>query len=157
MVHLPHCHVPLWWMCKCNLTNITYKHLATMLAEKWEQPYCSAPAWMRCKLLFALLRSSIQCIGGAHSAGGHASLVPRLDGGSGLGTRLVAMHTNRVPSQPTLCWWNQTFHCEHFYFLKKILSYSHVFISLLFTFHFSASKEKNKQKKTNKQKNKNQR
>ena len=35
--------------------------------------------------------------------------------------------------------------------------YSHVFISLLFTFHFSASKEKNKQKKTNKQKNKNQR
>ena len=72
VVHLPHCHVPLWWMCKCNLTNITYKHLATMLAEKWEQPYCGTLAWMRCKLSFALLRSSIQCIHGARSAGGHA-------------------------------------------------------------------------------------
>ena len=55
-----------------NAANITYKRLATMLAEKWEQPYCSTPACMRCKLSFALLRSSIQCIRGARSAGGHA-------------------------------------------------------------------------------------
>ena len=45
-----------------NAANITYKRLATMLAEKWEQPYCSTLAYMRCKLSFALLRSSIQCI-----------------------------------------------------------------------------------------------
>ena len=54
-----------------NAVNITYKRLATMLAEKWEQPYCSTLAWMRCKLSFALLRSSIQCIRGARSACGH--------------------------------------------------------------------------------------
>ena len=54
-----------------NTANITYKRLATMLAEKWEQPYCSTLAWMRCKLLFALLRSSIQCIRGARSASDH--------------------------------------------------------------------------------------
>ena len=55
-----------------NAANITYKRLATMLAEKWEQPYCSTLAWMRCKLSFALLRSSIQCIRGARSTSGHA-------------------------------------------------------------------------------------
>ena len=55
-----------------NAANITYKRLATMLAEKWEQPYCSTLAYMRCKLSFALLRSSIQCIRGARSAGGRA-------------------------------------------------------------------------------------
>ena len=58
---------------RCASTvNITYKCLATMLAEKWEQPYCSTLAWMRCKLSFALLRSSIQCIRGARSTSGHA-------------------------------------------------------------------------------------
>jgi len=55
-----------------NAANITYKRLATMLAEKWEQPYCSTLAWMRCKLSFALLRSSIQCIRGVRSASSHA-------------------------------------------------------------------------------------
>ena len=58
---------------RCASTaNITYKRLATMLAEKWEQPYCSTLAWMRCKLSFALLWSSMQCIRGARCAGGHA-------------------------------------------------------------------------------------
>ena len=64
-----------------NAANVTYKCLATMLAEKWEQPYCSTLAWMRCKLLFVLLQSSIQYImWGKH--------------------QLVAMHTESPPNRP---------------------------------------------------------
>ena len=51
-----------------NAANVCYKRLASMLAEKWDQPYSNTLAWMRCKLSFALLRSAIQCIRGAHSA-----------------------------------------------------------------------------------------
>ena len=40
---------------------------------KWNQPYSSTMAWIRCRLTFSLLRSAIQCIRGARSAGGHAS------------------------------------------------------------------------------------
>ena len=52
--------------------NITYKRLASMLSEKWNQNYSCTLAWMRCKLSFSLLRSSIQCIRGARSASGRA-------------------------------------------------------------------------------------
>ena len=55
-----------------NSATIFYKRLASMLTEKWDQPYSTTLAWMRCKLSFALLRSSIQCIRGARSAGGRA-------------------------------------------------------------------------------------
>ena len=55
-----------------NAASICYKRLASMLAEKWDQPYSSTLAWMRCKLSFALLRSAIQCIRGARSASGRA-------------------------------------------------------------------------------------
>ena len=53
-----------------NAANVSYKRLASMLAEKWDQPYSSTLAWMRCKLSFALLRSSIQCLRGARSSRG---------------------------------------------------------------------------------------
>ena len=39
-----------------------YKRLASMLADKWKQPYSSTIGWLRCRLSFSLLRSSIQCI-----------------------------------------------------------------------------------------------
>ena len=55
-----------------NAANVCYKRLASMLAEKRDQPYSNTLAWMRCKLSFALLRSTIQCIRGARSAGGRA-------------------------------------------------------------------------------------
>ena len=55
-----------------NAASVCYKRLASMLAEKWDQPYSSTLAWMRCKLSFALLRSAIQCIRGARSASGRA-------------------------------------------------------------------------------------
>ncbi len=55
-----------------NATNICYKRLTSMLAEKRDQPYSSTLAWMRCKLSFALLQSAIQCIRGARFASGRA-------------------------------------------------------------------------------------
>ena len=55
-----------------NAASVAYKRLASMLAEKRDQPYSTTLASMRCKLSFALLRSSIQCIRGARSCSGRA-------------------------------------------------------------------------------------
>ena len=49
-----------------------YKRLASLLAEKWEQPYSITISWLRCTLSFSLLRSAIQCIRGARSRCGLA-------------------------------------------------------------------------------------
>ena len=45
-----------------------YKRLASLLAEKWNQPYNSTIGWLRCRLSFSLLRSSIMCLRGARSS-----------------------------------------------------------------------------------------
>ena len=55
-----------------NAATICYKKLASMIATKHDQPYSSTMSWLRCTLPFALLRSSIQCIRGSHSAARHA-------------------------------------------------------------------------------------
>ena len=55
-----------------NTATNCYKRLAFLLSSKREQPYCTTMAWIRCTLSFSLLRSSIQCVRGARSAGGHA-------------------------------------------------------------------------------------
>ena len=56
--------------------TVCYKRLASMLAQKRDQTYSSTVAWLRCSLGFALLRSSIQCIRGAHSTAGRAARDP---------------------------------------------------------------------------------
>ena len=48
-----------------------YKHLASLLASKRDQPYCVTMGWLRCSLSFALLRSSILCIRGTRSSTRH--------------------------------------------------------------------------------------
>ena len=53
-----------------------YKRLASLLADKWDQPYSQTMNWLRCRISFALLRSAIQCIRGARSSRGHAILSP---------------------------------------------------------------------------------
>ena len=53
-----------------------YKRLASLLADKWEQPYSSTLYWLRVRLAFSLLRSAIQCIRGARSSRGHAEKSP---------------------------------------------------------------------------------
>ena len=64
-----------------NAATVCYKKLASLLYSKRDQPYCNTIAWIRCSLSFSLLRSSIQCIRGARSAGGRASnqFVPPID------------------------------------------------------------------------------
>jgi hypothetical protein len=41
-----------------------YKRLASLLAEKWEQPYSTTLYGLRCSLTFSLLRSAIRCVRG---------------------------------------------------------------------------------------------
>ena len=52
------------------------KHLASMLAQKWDFPYSSTLCWLRCRLTFSLPRSAIQAIRGARSSQGHAARSP---------------------------------------------------------------------------------
>ncbi len=56
-----------------------YKRLASLLAEKWDQPYSTTLHWLRCSLSFSLLRSAIQCIRGARSSRGHAMKMSPVD------------------------------------------------------------------------------
>ena len=56
-----------------------YKRLASLLADKWEQPYSNTLFWLRCSLSFSLLRSAIQCIRGARSSRGHAVKLSPVD------------------------------------------------------------------------------
>ena len=56
--------------------TVFYKRLASCLATKWDQPYSSTLSWLRCRLTFSLLRSAIQCIGGARSSSGHVVRAP---------------------------------------------------------------------------------
>ena len=50
--------------------NIFYKRLASLLFEKWKEPYAAVLKWIRCRLSFCLLHSAIQCIWGARSSQG---------------------------------------------------------------------------------------
>ena len=47
-----------------------YKRLASMLLDKWDNPYSSTLCWVCSRLSFSLLRSAIQCIRGARSSTG---------------------------------------------------------------------------------------
>ena len=71
------------WSCLSlgNAATVCYKRLTSLLSSKRDQLYYKTIAWIRCSLSFSLIRSSIQCIRGACSAGGHASkqLIPPID------------------------------------------------------------------------------
>ena len=41
---------------------VAYKRMASLLAEKWGQPYCRTMGWLRCALSFSLIRLALQCI-----------------------------------------------------------------------------------------------
>jgi hypothetical protein len=45
--------------------SIFYRRLASLIAEKRQQPYSLTIRWMRCHLNFSLLRSSIMCLRGS--------------------------------------------------------------------------------------------
>ena len=70
-------------------TTTAYKRLASLLADKHDQPYSTVMAWLRINLSFSLLRSAITCLHGARSSAGHAAreALP-ID---------LAIHEGRVP------------------------------------------------------------
>ena len=53
-----------------NSATILYKRLASILSQKWDQPYATTMGWLRCRLSFSLLHSSIRSIRGARSSSG---------------------------------------------------------------------------------------
>ena len=59
-----------------NEATTFYKHLASLLAQKWDSSYSTTLCWLRCRLAFSLLRSSIQAIRGARFSQGHAARAP---------------------------------------------------------------------------------
>ena len=58
-----------------RLATIFYKRLASMLADKRQQPYATTMGWLRCQLSFSLLRSTILCPRGSRS---RHNYIPRL-------------------------------------------------------------------------------
>ena len=48
--------------------TITFKRLASLIAEKQQQDYNKTIAWIRCLLSFSLVRSSVMCLRGARSS-----------------------------------------------------------------------------------------
>ena len=50
--------------------TVFYRRLASLLAEKLEQPYSTTMGWLCCTLCFSLLHSSIQCLRGSRSSRG---------------------------------------------------------------------------------------
>ena len=58
-----------------------YKRLASLITAKRDTSYSSTMSWIKCRLSFSLLRSSIQCIRGAHSATGRTvkQVIPPVD------------------------------------------------------------------------------
>ncbi len=60
--------------------TVFYKRLASLLAEKWDQPYHQVINWLRCSLSYSLLRSAIQCARGSWSSRGRAiRTIPPMD------------------------------------------------------------------------------
>ena len=50
------------------IATTVYKRMASLIAEKHNDPYSSTIFWLRCKLSFSLLRSAIMCIRGSRSS-----------------------------------------------------------------------------------------
>ena len=57
-----------WIYLKAPAATITFKRLASLIAEKQQQDYNKTIAWIRCLLSFSLVRSSVMCLRGARSS-----------------------------------------------------------------------------------------
>ena len=59
--------------------TVTYKHLASLLSDKWNSPYPVVMGWLRCSLGFSLLRSSLMCLRGSRSSSGSPDVPSSVD------------------------------------------------------------------------------
>ena len=51
--------------------SVAYKHLASLLRTKRDQPYSVTMVWLRYRLSFSLLRLAVMCLQGSHSRQGY--------------------------------------------------------------------------------------
>eukprot|EP00731_Ephydatia_muelleri_P028772 Em0020g416a len=49
------------------IATTVYKRIASLIADKRQEPYSTTLFWLRCKLSFSLLRSAIMCLRGTRS------------------------------------------------------------------------------------------
>ena len=61
------------------IATVVYKWIATIIADKRNQPYNRTLFWIRCKLSFSLLRSVIMCIRGSRSSCHHLTGLGAID------------------------------------------------------------------------------
>ena len=59
---------PLW---KPSIAAVAYRRIASLIAEKQQQPYSPTLFWLRYKLNFSLLRTVIMCLRGTRSSFHH--------------------------------------------------------------------------------------
>ena len=45
-----------------SIATTVYKRIASLIADKRQEPYSTTLFWLRCKLSFSLLRSAIMCL-----------------------------------------------------------------------------------------------
>lgn len=56
-----------------------YRRLASLIAERREEPYSQTLFWLKCRLSFSLLRSAIVCLRRARSSQGHPAHCDAID------------------------------------------------------------------------------
>ena len=54
------------------IATTVYKRIASLIADKRQEPYSTTLFWLRCKLSFSLLRSAIMCLRGTRSFHSHS-------------------------------------------------------------------------------------
>jgi len=59
--------------------TVTYRHLASLLSDKWNFSYSVIMGWLRCSLGFSLLCSTLMCLRGSQSSSGSPSVPVAVD------------------------------------------------------------------------------
>ena len=63
---------PLVFSTAGGMGPTMYKRIASLIADKRQEPYSTTLFWLRCKLSFSLLRSAIMCLRGTRSVHSHS-------------------------------------------------------------------------------------
>ena len=59
--------------------TVTYRHLASLLSDKWNSSYSVIMGWLCCSLCFSLLHSSLMCLLGSRSSSGSPGVPVAVD------------------------------------------------------------------------------
>ena len=61
------------------IATVVYRRIASIMAEKQQQPYSRTLFWLRCNLSFSLLRSAIMCLRGVRSSFHHPAKPSKIE------------------------------------------------------------------------------